>query len=65
MLLPTATLMHREVSDEGQMSFTGSAPEHSGAKKSVETLYKMRVNMTVEKLFPPSHYQKREVDKGD
>ena len=41
------------------------APEHLGGKKSVETLYKMRVNLIVEKLFPPSHYQKREVYKGD
>ena len=58
-------LVQHEASNEGERSFTGSAPEHLGAKKSVETLCKMRVNLTVEKLFPPSHCQRREVDKGD
>lgn len=65
VLLPTAPPIHYEASNEEEMSFTGSAPEHLGAKKSVETLYEMRVNTTVEKLFPPSHYQKGEVGKGD
>lgn len=48
-----------EVRDEGETRSTGPAPELTGSSDETgETLYKIRVNLTVEKLFLPPHYQK-------
>lgn len=63
MLLPPTPPVEYEAREEGVPG--AQLLSSHVAETTAETLKKMRVNLTVQKLFPPLHYQKREVDKGD